>query len=196
MKQANLLLFAGALVGFTGCASTPHYALNQPVGPAPSARASTPGNGVLEVYSARQPAQLDPNYAVFFEGESFLKNLAYLPAHTDYNIYAADGKLLKHVQNSHTLGDPQPAQVVLPPGHYQVEAETQTSDGNIATVSLTVVIAPMKTTAVHLDGGWAPPPNSPGSELVALPSGQIAGWRADLPTLHAASSAPQNAADK
>ncbi len=190
IRPFSLILMAGALGALTGCASTSQYALTQAVGPAPSARANNAGNGILEVYSARQPAQVDPNYAVFFEGESFLKNLAYLPAHTDYNIYTPDGKLLKHVQNSQTLGDPEPARVALPAGRYELEAETETS-GGLAMVSLPVVVEPSKTTGVHLDGRWTPPANSPSNELVALPNGQIAGWRAELPGLHTVSSQPR-----
>jgi hypothetical protein len=192
----HLIPVVGAVVGLAGCASTPHYALQEPIGPGPEARAETAGDGVLQVYSARQPAHVDSNYAVFFQGESFLKDLAYLPAHTDYSLYAADGRLLRWVQNSRSTGDAQPTMVKLPPGRYQVEAEVETGDGNSATVSFPVVVEPSKTTTVYLDGGWTPAPASIQNEVVALPNGQIAGWRADLSAINTASSFARKAGSK
>jgi hypothetical protein len=189
MKYLQPIFITGALIGLTGCATSNHYALVEPIGPAPGALAQNSEDGVLQVYSARQPAHIDPNYAVFFQGSSALKHLAYLPAHTDYSIYDAAGRLIRHVQNSTALGDANPAQVALPSGRYQVRAEAETGDGDLATISLPVIIESSRTTMVYLDGGiTAPPPGSQRNELVSLPNGYIAGWRADLSELRTASS--------
>ncbi len=188
MKPLNLIPIAVLVIVCVGCASTSRLTLSQPVGPDPSVPAQTHEGGVLEVFSAFQVAPIDPNLESFFEGESLLKGTEHLPAHTAYRIYDSDGKVLQTVQNSKDLADDQPTLVTLPPGRYQVEAEAETHNREQTLVRVPVVIEPLRTTVVHLAGNWVPPGHYTSADVVALPDGRIAGWRAHLAALHAASS--------
>jgi hypothetical protein len=100
-------------------------------------------------------------------------------AHTDYTIYAPDGKVFKKVQNAQNPNDPQPAIVSLPPGRYQVEAVAQ----DYGTVEIPVVIEPGKLTVVNLQRTPNPVVESVNrNDAVLLGGDRIVGWRSAVAT--------------
>ncbi len=160
MRKIYLILaLAGVAFLLGACASQP-LAL-APVGPGPGARtASSPAKGDLQVFTETEE---------YYEDE-----ISYFP-HTDYQIYTADGKRLKHVWNHQDHEDEFPATVTLPPGKYVVKALAEF----YGMVSVPVVIKPNETTTVILQPGWKPG-NVARSALVQMPNGYNVGWRADL----------------
>jgi hypothetical protein len=178
MKSANLILITGASLCLMGCASSRQVAVLEPVGPAPAGRPGAAREGVLQVYSARQKADVDVNEEEFRYNNDFGRNdFLYEPAHTDYTIYTPQGKLVEHVKNARDPEDAQPALVALPAGTYKVKAQAEIN-GTPTTVMVPVQIAPGRCTPAYLEGDWQPHGQYDKAQVVRLPDGQIAGWRA------------------
>jgi hypothetical protein len=145
----------------------------------PDRSAQQSKEGSLQVYSARVSADVDVNAEEFFWNNDFGRNdFLYEPAHADYTIYGSDGKVLKRVRNAHDWNDGKPALVKLPPGHYEVQAQAEAYAGETIPVKVPVVIKAGHETVVHLGGDWKPRGHYKRTELVRLPNGQMAGWRA------------------
>jgi hypothetical protein len=154
-------VLAGLVCWTAGCASGPALSSMPSVGPGP--RAPAPPQGYLRVYSVADRVE--------FGHETF-----YYP-HRNYWVYNAQGKrLVKLVLNHVGVMDQQPATVALPAGSYQVLAD----DVGYGRLKVPVVVRARRTTVLHLDGGWQPPPQLKGAEVVCLPDGECIGWRADL----------------
>ncbi len=179
--SVRLLATASGLLWLVGCSSVPLARSVQPVGPAPNASAAAVRDGWLRVYSAREPAEIDPSLAERLWDENIGRSdLLYNPAHTDYSIFNQDGTLVERVRNARGVADMDPALVELPPGRYTITAQAEEDSGEVVGVTIPVVIEPGKRTSVHLTGDWRPPGRFVRSELVELPDGQIAGWRAEV----------------
>jgi hypothetical protein len=158
------LLKALLSVLLTSCASAPTV-VHDAVGP--SLAREQDRNGSLTVYSATAWIS-DP------EGPSLLN-------HTDYEIENADGTLYQTVRNGDEV---EPAQVLLPEGHYLIEAQSDAS----GTVKVPVAIKAGRMTTVHLERekDWKEAPGQNGN-LVRLPNGQPIGVRARIDSLKKAS---------
>jgi hypothetical protein len=140
-----------------------------PVGPGPSAgRSSSSRTGYLQVFSSLAEESDDQNQGgsggnpVWFQ-------------HTDYNIYDAKGKRVKHVDNTVGHYSTSPRLVSLKPGTYTVKARAE----DWLSVKIPVLIEPGRTTKVHLDDNWRPPAGTPKAEVVTSPGGHPVGWSAD-----------------
>jgi hypothetical protein len=132
----------------------------------------------LAIYSARTPADVDPNMADWRWNNDFGKNdFLYEPAHSDYTIYTQNGEVFKHVRNARDRSDGTPRLVMLPAGAYKVEAEAIDCSSERVKVLMTVVIKPGQTTLAHLQGDWNPPGQYNETELARLPCGRAIGWR-------------------
>ncbi len=178
MKHLHSLITAGALVPLLGCVSPQNVTSIAPVGPPPSASSTGLNLGCLRVYSARTPAHLDPEMAERLWDEDVGANdFSYGPGYTDYSVYSATGRLLERIHNA-TEPNAQPALVTLTPGFYRVNAREQTQAGGTMNVTVPVEVAPGKCTVLHLEGDWRPSGHYGASEVVRLPDGRIAGWRA------------------
>ena len=70
-------------------------------------------------------------------------------AHTSYVIYTADGRFFRNIENHLSRTDELPERVSLPPGSYNIEAQS-TRDGY---VRVPVTVRPGRSTIVDLDGG-------------------------------------------
>jgi hypothetical protein len=117
------------LLGIAGC-----RCLAEPMPVYPTVGPAEPENvGFLVVYSATEPYE---------DGELMFYT------HTDYDLYSSRGVFLKRIRNSIVKGDETPEKVPLPPGHYLVQAESET-DG---IVRVPVIIAYGRTTIVNLEG--------------------------------------------
>lgn len=90
--------------------------------------------GYLLVYSATDE---------FNDGDSVYN------VHSSYQIYTADGKLFKSVENHMSRSDEIPERVSLPAGSYIVEARS----ANNGYVLVRVVIKPSRLTLLDLDSG-------------------------------------------
>jgi hypothetical protein len=145
--------------------ATPHgSAVFGPVGPRLSQRDELTSTGYLKVYSATEDHD---------DG-----NTHYFP-HTGYSIYFEDGKtLVKKVANAISIHDEDPSLVQLPAGKYVVLARAEDN----GMVRVAVIIQPGQLTKVNLEYDWKDRV-SPGNaaDLVRLPTGQVVGWRADVP---------------
>ncbi len=160
MKTKTTYLLLGVLPFLASCASQPISLA--PVGPAPQAAGpSVGGTGHLQVFT---------------ETEEYDDDDLYFFAHTDYQIYTADGKRLRRVWNALDQEDENPALVTLPAGNYVVKASAEF----YGLVSVPVEIKPHRTTTVILQPGWKPDGPFAASDLVRLPNGYFVGWRADL----------------
>jgi hypothetical protein len=148
----------GAWFGLTGCASQSRVVQLPPIGPAPAPteRVESGSDGRLRVFSGRERALEDVALAEWREewrwNDYFGDNaFSYTPAHSDYSIYDSNGKLVEQVRNARNQEDPQPAVVMLPPGHYEVKAEAENDRGTYE-VRVPVVIGSGQTTIVRLAG--------------------------------------------
>ena len=150
------LLGAGIILGLIGCATSP-IAL-APVGPDSIGRTMPGPEGYLEVFTATQTIDVD------FE--------AYFHPHMGYDINDATGRSVKFVPNHTSNMDQSPDTVALPPGNYNIVAESSCC----GLVTVPVVIQKGKTTVVHLDGSWWRPSHASTSPLVYLPDGEAMGW--------------------
>jgi hypothetical protein len=141
-----------------------------PVGPNPFAgRSSSVGTGCLQVFSRLAEQSDDQN-----QGGGGGNPVWY--QHTDYNVYDAKGKLVKHVDNVVGHYSTSPRLVSLRPGNYTVRSQAK----GWLSVKVPVVIEADRTTKVHLDENWQPPAGTPKTDLVTAPDGYPAGWSADL----------------
>ncbi len=194
MNNVKSLIIASTALCLIGCASPARVGLLEPVGPAPAGHDGAPPDGSLQVYSARQRANVDINELEFRYNNDFGRNdFLYRPAHTDYTIYSSTGKLVEHVRNAQNRNDPQPALVTLPAGRYTIAARAEIN-GSRMPVEVPVVIEPGRCTQAHLQGNWKPHHPFNNAQVVRLPDGQIAGWRASVTEhLSAGHSAPAEA---
>ena len=166
MKTAFVILGVGLMAGLSGCAVPPKasVALAAPIGPNPEGLRSGSAQGSLEVFSRLSTRTDDQNqestYPVWYQ-------------HTDYYLYDARGKVLKHVFNVAGHYDEDPRTVNLPAGRYIVEAQSAPDYW----VKVPVTIKSGATTRVHLDGNWAPPGYIDRAQVVTMPDGKPIGWR-------------------
>ena len=158
MKTTHLALIGAALIaGMTGCISNP-IAL-APVGPDAISRALPGPGGYLKVFTATQP--IDVDFETTFH------------PHMGYNINDDAGKSVQFVPNHTSAMDESPDQVTLPPGNYNIVAQSTWC----GLVKVPVVIQKGKTTVIHLDGNWWGPSRAPFTgQLVYLPNGEAVGW--------------------
>lgn len=158
MKIRGYCLLIGCSILLSGCAFDNHPLALAPVGPQPLPELNGPGQGGLQVYSAWDA--LDNRYR---------------RSHSDYKIFASDGKLVKRVSNSICFDDYDPVEVQLPAGEYRILAMSQSA----GRVLVPVRIAAGLTTSVYLDGYDYLRNSLIGSNhVVKLPDGQIVGWAA------------------
>lgn len=166
MKINATFCLLGIIPILVSCASPPITLA--PVGPNPSAgRASWMGTGYLQVFSRLSLQNDDQNQGG--SDPSWYQ-------HTDYNLYDAKGKLVKHVGNTVGHYSTSPRLVSLRPGSYILRAQAK----EWLSVKAPVVIEPGRTTKVHLDENWEPPAGTPKTKVVSAPGGYPAGWSADL----------------
>ena len=169
MKINPTFLLLGVIPLWASCAAPP-IAL-APVGPRPfAARTSSARTGSLQVFSSLEEQSDDQN-----QENSGASPFWY--QHTDYTIYDAKGKLVKHVDNTAGHYSTSPRLVSLRPGNYAVSAR----DKEWRSVTVPVVIERGRTTKVHLDDNWQPLRGTQKNQVVSAPDGNPAGWRADLP---------------
>jgi len=175
MKLATLLL-SGATAGLLGCATPRPWTLSAPVGPAPNESARSPGASSLQVYSARERAPADVHKEEFLWNNDFGRNeFLYEPAHTDYVVLSADGRVLYRVRNADGPNDAEPAVLTLPPGNYQVQAQAR----DLGLVNVPVVIEAGQQTTVNLQRfRQSAEGSAPNRDLVRLPDGRVVGWPA------------------
>jgi len=125
-----LLLFCGSLA--TAQAGGRGSLLIGLVHPGTRDHGTGRGEGYLSVYSATD---------AFNDGDSVYN------VHSSYQIYTADGKLFKSVENHMARSDELPELVSLVAGFYVVEARS--ADNGYVRVS--VVIKPSRRTVVDVD---------------------------------------------
>lgn len=179
MKRTYSFAAAGTLVWLVGCASPPKVTQLPPVGPSPTAAFTGLQSGTLQVYSARAPSDISLRREIYFWNADFGRNdFLYGAAHTDYTINSQNGQVVEQVRNAKNYQDSQPALVTLPPGLYTVQAKAEEEGGGTINLSVPVQIEPGKCTRVYLSSEWRPAKHYTDSEVVRLPTGQIAGWRA------------------
>jgi len=168
MKSILKVCFAVAapvLVSLSGCASGREPLMLGEVGPAAVVPPASPQGGTLRVYSAFETGPLSP---------SVPENIN---QHTQYTISTEGGEPLRTVANRAGPWGEEPESVLLPPGHYQVEA---LANGN-RYVKVPVLIVTGRITSVHLDNGASRDgldAVNP-ADAVRLPGGQVVGWRAE-----------------
>ncbi len=114
---------------------------------------------------------------VFSETDEYTDDDEYYFPHRDYLIYTTTGKRLRQVWNHHDRFDETPTIVPLPAGQYVVKADADF----YGRVTIPVEIRANQTTRVVLQPGWKPTGAFSSSDLVQLPNGYWAGWRAELP---------------
>jgi hypothetical protein len=160
---AFMLIVAGALL--SGCATEKNGMVLDTVGPTfaqPAASSLT--NGTLVIYSA------------FKRNADFNNPDPYRWEHSDFSLFAPDGKLLQRVHNISETALRDVVPVELPPGKYNVKARAN----GYGFVTIPVIIESRQTTTLHLEGGGFWPNESLFNQTnaVRLPDGQIIGWRA------------------
>lgn len=96
------------------------------------------------------------------------------PSHSSYDIYDADGKLVRHVDNRSGPFYEDPATVLLSAGKYQINARAT----NHGIISVPVVIAEGETTILDLDASHFNQHKPTGTgQWARLPSGEVIGLR-------------------
>ena len=164
LRTASAWTALGLLLG-PGCASPslPHTAIVlEPIGPRGAGPRPAP-TGYLRVHTATRdvlsgqlPYQVPTPYWIFDEG----------------------GRPVRSVVNHVGDTDQAPMLVMLPPGRYRVLAEA----ADYGRVTAPVVITAGMLTEVHLQRGGMPEgAAAPHRELVRLPEGPVAGFRAREP---------------
>lgn len=141
-----------------GCAPPSRWIAPAAVGPAPAVASD---DGELIVYSADDAIDTADSEH---------------PHHRRYVIRAADGSVLRSIENQTGPFGQDPEDVTLPPGRYAID----TSATNAGPVRVPVVIEPGRLTVVHLDGDDESDP-VPASAAVRLPNGHPIGARASSP---------------
>jgi hypothetical protein len=143
-----------AVVG--GCAASPPLALNDPIGPAKVRPIVAANAGRLKVYSMSYVGSVDGDIERY--------------VHSQYTIYAADGKKVRSVPNQTGVYNADPDIVALPVGTYRVKAEAY----GVGWVSVPVVVELARTTVVDLnDEWWTDHPLA--DRAVTLPNGSVIG---------------------
>ncbi len=142
-----------------GCVTAP--LVLAPVGPNPAGAQAKGTNGELEVFSALLP-QSEGDTPAWYQ-------------HEDYVVYNFKGKRVRYVDNSAGYYESAPRIVTLPAGEYRVRADA----ANALRADVPVVIEPGRTTRVHLDDHWTPPPDVRKRALVFDSDGAPVGWRAE-----------------
>jgi len=163
MDRRSSTLFAGLLMLLAGCAVTSRPYISEPVGPAFADSSRLPSMGYLQVYSET---------ITHNDG-----NIFYYP-HTSYTVHSREGRKVKAVQNHVGLEDESPTVVPLPPGAYNVIAQSAA----FGRVTVPVVIKSGALTPVFLERDSMPDrlrKVADGSEggFVKGPDGKIVGWR-------------------
>lgn len=159
--NAVKILFILTVAAVSGCATHSNVVVNEAVGPdlaRPRVNLSQ-GHGQLVVYSALEVA--DPASSDF-------------PTHASYDIYDADGNLVRHVDNRSGTFYEAPAAVSLPAGKYQIKARAT----NHGLVTVPVIIKEAETTTLDLDASHFRQHKPTGAgQWVRLPSGEVIGMR-------------------
>lgn len=161
MKSVVFLLAAMMVASLAGGATAP--VAFAPVGPNPFQGKSAAANGQLVVFSCLV-GRIEGDSPSWFR-------------HSDYEICDRNGHLWRRGDNSVRYYDQAPRKVSLPAGWYLVKAEAE----DYSLVEAPVHIESGRTTRVHLDDNWRPPPSVPKSEIVSAPDGIPVGWRAEVP---------------
>lgn len=159
-KRVSCFALLGA-VWLAGCSAPPPATrvVLEPIGPR-LVGPSRGREGFLRVYSATTDEQ---------SGQIPYK------VHTPYWVYTEGGRKLRSIPNHVGVADQTPMTIRLPPGRYQVLAR---ADG-WGLVTAPVVVAAGMLTEVHLTyAGMEVPAGVAESELVRLPTGRVAGFRA------------------
>src|SRR6202012_3251366 len=123
-------------------------------GPEPISQSVDAPKGRLRVYTGTDTLQIG--------------KLSWYYPHKGYAIYSQSGQLLKSVPNHVGDMDESPMWVSLPPGNYDIVAES----ASYGRVTVPVVITGSGTTIVHLNRDWKPPKTTPTSQVVRLPDGE------------------------
>ena len=158
MKTLNCL--TGILLLSLGCATNYHTVLQEPVGPCSPAQTAGATNGHLVVH---------PSWDVGYRIDS--DSVARLP----YDVFSGDGKLVRHVSSVGPGFIWHPTTLTLPVGYYRVSSYVP----SLGQTSVPVQINAGQTTTLYLDGsGDHLKKDGPAENLVLLPNGDVAGWRA------------------
>jgi hypothetical protein len=179
MKYLNGAALVAAVVWAAGCASAPRVVVADPVGPVPTGASQGAGDGMLVIYSARTPAEVDVYMADWRWNNDFGRNeFLYERSHTGYTVYSLNGQVVKQVRNARSADDELPTLVSLPAGAYKVETQGINCDSDRVALLIPVVIKAGETTMAHVDGSWNALPGERETELAKLPCGRVIGWRA------------------
>jgi hypothetical protein len=149
------------VAAFAGCATKSNVVVDQTVGPdlAPPRIKISASQGQLVVYSALEVANT--------ANSDF-------PTHAGYEIYDANGTLLRRVDNRSGSFYQSPAAVPLPSGEYKVKAPAT----NHGLVTVPVIIEEGKTTTLDLDASHFRQHKPTGAgQWVRLPTGEVIGMR-------------------
>ncbi len=168
MKAPENFLGLGIIAALlSGCLQAPTHAVLERVSP-PTAAAVPAEKGTLMVFSAFETGLPSPN-----EIDSDINH------YSDYEVRKECGTLVAKVKNRSGALGAGPATIELPPGSYELIAETN----GYSRVAIPISIARGQMTAIHLEGGGMPPRQSEFSEtfLVRIPNGRVVGWCATAP---------------
>ncbi len=157
------VIAAGILLA--GCATGKNTMTPDTAGPAPAGPgAANSTDGALMLYS-------DYEFNADFNSRDPRR-----PEYSDGKIYAADGRLLRHIHHESGTLLQDPASGELPAGNYRVEARAN----GYGDVTIPVVSEAGQNTVLHLEGGgsWPDPALFNQTNAVRLPDGQVVGSRA------------------
>jgi hypothetical protein len=160
------MAMAGGLF-VSGCATGKDGLGLDTVGPSTpqlAATGSNSTNGTLLVYSA------------FRRNADFNRPDPYRQEHSDYDIFSADGKLLRRIHNNSGTILQEAVPVELLPGKYNVHARAN----GYGFLNVPVIIEAHQCTVLHLEGGGFWPDESIFNQTnaVRLPDGLVIGWKA------------------
>lgn len=178
MQRFERFIVLGALTLLTGCVSPGNVTMLKPIGPAPLQEPQHAAQGLLCVYSAREPRLIDLPMEEWLWNNDLGKNeFLNAPALTDYKIYGQSHQVVQQVRNADGPNRSSPARVALSPGHYEILAQAEHRAGQ-EPLRVPLIILAGETTTVYLRDGWEPRHPYHDSQVVHLPDGQIAGWLA------------------
>jgi hypothetical protein len=165
MMTSRVALLSAVAVLFAGCADHRGPVVLDTVGPSAVLAVPSGPAGALVVFSA-------------FDGRLTAANDADHRRHSDYRVFAADGRLLRDVRNDSGTVWEGPVQIELPPGSYRVVARAN----GYGSVTVPLVVAAGRVTEVHLEGGnpRADQTSFTAVDPVRLPDGQVVGRRAAI----------------